>query len=168
MQSNLALLSFLLYFYKNCSSEDKSFLIPCISLVTLKLCLHMGHIHTSWNRLAHLYFQVHGLYMSETSVKGETISSLPHKPIRGRYLRVQSNLLISKAQNTRALVFKSTSKLLIRLVTRQYCFKLQENFPLHIPFIMEYVVHRLEDAIFFIFSEVLEILEKFFFRWCPG
>ena len=53
----------------------------------------MGHIHTSWSRLAHLYFQVHGLYMSETSVIGETNSSLPHKPIRGRYLRVQYKLV---------------------------------------------------------------------------
>ena len=94
-------------------------------------------------------FMVSTIYMSETSVIGETNSSLPHKPIRGRYLRVQYKLVDSRAENTRALVFISTSKLLIRLVTRQYCFKLQENFPLHIPFIMEYVVHRLEDAIFF-------------------
>ncbi len=140
------LLSFLLYFYKNCSSKDKSFPLPWIYFVFARIWVtytpagvdsHIGHIHTSWSRLAYLYFQVYGLYMLETSIIGEPNSSLPHKLIRGQYLRVFS-----------FYVFMSTSKLLIRLVTRQYCFKLQENFPLHIQFIIEYVVHRLEDAIF--------------------
>ena len=44
-------------------------------------------------RLAHLYFQVYGLYMLETSIIGKTNSSLPHKLIRGLYLRVQFKLV---------------------------------------------------------------------------
>ena len=36
----------------------------------------------------------------------------------------------------------------IEALYKQYCFKLQKYFPIHIPFITEYVIQRLEDPIF--------------------
>ena len=38
--------------------------------------------------------------MSETSITGETNSSLPHKPKKGRYLRVQYKLVAMLIRST--------------------------------------------------------------------
>ena len=61
--------------------------------------------------------------------------TIPHKPVGRGDTAIK--LWISSDENVEALLLTLTSKLLIRLVTRQYCFRLVEYLPLQSPLICE-------------------------------